>query len=221
MVFAYHKDAGKKVLTIEGEQYNHLFRSRRTKKFETLELRNLLDGNKYGYTIKEINRNDAKLELKSTESLPKQYERKIKIFMCVIEPKNIEKIIPFLNEMGVSGLYFIYCERSQRGYKLDIERLKKIAILSSEQCGRGDMMEFGVLESMEQLIESEQKLTVVDFCDEKLSEAYSGEGFIIGPEGGFSAAERELLRSYKTVGIGGVHILKAETAAVYIAAKLS
>ena len=38
-----------------------------------------------------------------------------------METKNIEKVLPTLNEMGVHEITFIYCERSQKSFKVDFK----------------------------------------------------------------------------------------------------
>ena len=141
--------------------------------------------------------------------------------MCVVEPKNIEKIVPFLNEIGVWRLSFIYCARSQKSYKIDINRLEKIAISSSQQCGRNSKIEFGFFKDMDELFRESKNLVICDFSTEKLSESNNEiDTILIGCEGGFSQEERARFSTCKIVGLKPSNILKAETAATYVASKL-
>lgn len=56
---------------------------------------------------------------------------------CVIDIKSIKKVLPMLNELGVSRITFVYCDRSQINIKLDFARFERILEASMQQCGRG------------------------------------------------------------------------------------
>jgi len=219
MVFLYHKDSGAARVSIEGEQFNHIFRSRRTKKSEFLELRNLKDINSYKYKIVEIKRDSALLELDSIDSINSTDKKDFHIFMCVIDPKSIERVIPYLNEIGVSKISFVYCQRSQKGYKIDLERLEKMAILSSQQCGRWDKIEFDIYNNLDEVFDKNHDIAVLDFSGEARSDFSSIKSVLIGCEGGFTDDERAKFRDKKVIKLEGKYILKAESAATYIASK--
>ncbi len=78
----------------------------------------------------------------------------LNIGWCIIEPKVIEKTLPSINEMGVNSITFIYCKRSQKNFKLDLNRLKKILINSSQQCGRSSLMELNIIDNLEQFLKT-------------------------------------------------------------------
>jgi 16S rRNA (uracil1498-N3)-methyltransferase len=70
----------------------------------------------------------------------------------MIDPKSIEKSLPMLNESGVARITFIYCERSQKQFRLDFDRLEKILRNSSQQSGRSQQMQLASVDSIEAFI---------------------------------------------------------------------
>jgi len=58
-----------------------------------------------------------------------------------------------LNEIGVSKISFIYCDRSQKNFIINLKRVKKILINSSQQCGRSVMMDIEEIECIENFLE--------------------------------------------------------------------
>jgi 16S rRNA (uracil1498-N3)-methyltransferase len=130
----------------------------------------------------------------------------------------IEKTLPFLNQIGVKKITFIYCERSQNNFKLDFERFKKIIINSNQQCGRVHLMEFCLEKNLEKVISKNQNLSVLDFGGS--SDFSNVEKVLVGCEGGFSDREKELLKNQKKIAFSTKNILKSETAVVAVASKL-
>ncbi len=219
MKFLYHRDAAKERVLLEGEEYRHLFKSRRHKRGELLLLRNMKDGNLYRYKILEVDRKFALLQLEDMEqkeSLPLGF---LRLGWCVIDPKTVEKSLPMLNEIGVSSICFVYCERSQRNFRLRMEKLKKILISSSQQCGRSRLMELEVYDSLERFLSDYPDCAVLDFGGEVL-ENEKPRTLLVGCEGGFSQKERELFKDRKIFSLRTDNVLKSETAAVAAAAKI-
>jgi len=108
MQFVYHKDSSLPSIDIEGKDYNHIFKSRRTKKQDFIYTRNLKDKYLYKYIIKDINKKSATLVLDSKTISRTTPKKILDIVWCVIDPKEIQKTIPQLNEIGVKSITFIY-----------------------------------------------------------------------------------------------------------------
>jgi len=136
---------------------------------------------------------------------------------CIIEPKNIEKTLPILNEIGVSKISFIYCDFSQKNFKLKLERIEKILINSSQQCGRSDLMQIEILNSSKEFFEKYPEFIAVDFDGKEIECKKYNKPFLIGPEGGFSEKEREVFK--EKVKLKGF-ILRSESAACAVSAKI-
>ncbi|EMH20367.1 RNA methyltransferase, RsmE family [Helicobacter pylori GAM260Bi] len=221
MRFVYHPLAKEPTLKIEGESYIHLYRSRRIKSASRLDLRNLKDGFLYTYEHAEIAKKHALLRLVGVQVLEVIPSKKTHLILSVIEIKNVEKILPFLNQLGVSKLSLFYADFSQRNEKIDsakLERFQKILIHSCEQCGRSALMELEAFPSTKEVLNAYPKASVLDFNGETLPTSADFEkGIIIGPEGGFSEQEREYFKERKIYRIPLNMVLKSESACVFVA----
>jgi len=148
MQYLFHKNASQPNLTLSGDEHRYIFKVRRHKEGETIALRNLQDEQIYFYTIASLSKKEALLVLKESKYLTIKSPRPLHLGWCVIDPKSVEKVLPTLNEMGVEKITFIYCERSQKSFKLDFKRLEKILLNSSQQCGRSALMQLAIGKSL-------------------------------------------------------------------------
>lgn len=219
MQFIIHKNAGEATLKLEGETYHHIFQSRRTKKSESLHLRNLKDSNLYTYNITNLSKKDATLTLQSSQNTPLKNPPKGHLIWAMIDPKNIEKTLPFLNELNLQKITFFYAEYSQKNFKLNLERIQRILENSCEQCGRITLLEIEILENLQEVLEKYPNAGVLDFGGEKLK--CSPEiPILVGTEGGFSPKERETLKNNPKYTATSYNILRSETAAIYAIARV-
>ncbi len=217
MEFLYHPQTPSQLI-LTGDEHKYLFKVRRTKKEEKIKIRNLQDDYLYIYEIEEINKKEAFLKLTEKIYAPNKPSKFIHIAWCVIDPKNIEKTLPSLNEMGVSKITFVYCDYSQKNFKIKEERLRKILINSSQQCGRSDMMKIEILNSSKEFFERYPEFTALDFDGDLLKcENIVVLPLFIGPEGGFSIEEKKMFKEKIKLD---TFILRSETAACTICAKL-
>ena len=217
MQFVYHPDAGEEILKIEGEIYNYIFKVRRHKKGEVIPLRNMEDGYLYFYRIDEVERRNATLVLVDKEHKEIVPKRFFHLLWCIVDPKTIEKTLPMLNEIGVGKITFIYCARSQKNFRLRLDKLQKILINSSQQCGRSRLMELEIINSLDEVLQKYDNIVLIDFCKEKLECLDNIERALVGPEGGLTQKEREKFETIR--GLDGF-VLRSETAAVAVSAKV-
>ena len=216
MQFVYYENPTS-YITLKGELHKYLFKVRRAKKDEIINIRNLKDDYLYQYEIIEINKKEATLKLKEKILKPNKPQKFFHLGWCMIDPKNIEKTLPTLNEIGVSKISFVYCDFSQKNFKLNLERIKKILINSSQQCGRSDIIEIEILNSTDEFKKKYPNFIAVDFNGKEIECKEYKEPFLIGPEGGFSKKEREMFD--QKVRLKGF-ILRSESAACAIASKI-
>jgi len=218
MQYLYYPQTSPQII-ITGENHKYLFKVRRIKKGETVFIRNLKDDYLYVYEITSVNKKEAVAVLKEKILKPNKPKKFFHLAWCIIDPKNIEKTLPSLNEIGVSKISFIYCDYSQRNFKLKLERLQKILINSNQQCGRSDLMEIEIIDSSDEFFRKYPEFIALDFdgkvleCDKILN----NQTYLIGPEGGFSDKEREVFN--EKIKLEGF-ILRSETAACAISAKI-
>ena len=221
MQFTYDEFCRTDILEIKDDVYNYLIKARRHKIDDEIYFRNLKDNNIYLYKINNIDKKRAILNLISSEEKILLNERKLHLGWCVVDPKTVEKYIASLNEMGVEKITFIYADYSQKNFKINIEKLEKILINSSSQCGRSNIIKLEVSQNIEQFIKENEDAYFLDFStvciDDKKDEIKT---IIIGCEGGFSKKEREKFNIENVVGFNSNLILRSETAIVSAGAKI-
>jgi 16S rRNA (uracil1498-N3)-methyltransferase len=202
-------------LVVEGEKYRYLFRVRRTRPGEIVPVRDLKEDWLYFYRVEEIGRRRGVLKLEGKEWKPVCPSQYLQIGWCIVDPKIVEKGLPHLNEIGVSKISFIYCDFSQRNFRLKMERITRILIESCQQCGRSRLPEVEILNSSREFFQKYPNFVAIDFGGGELDSEV--EVVLVGPEGGFSPAERKHFS--KIARLKGF-ILKSETAVCGVASKI-
>lgn len=220
MLYLYHQKAGENELHLEGNEHRYIFKVRRHKVDEILYLRNLEDGRLYRYIITFLDKKSAHLTLQDSSTLEVKSKKTLHIGWCVIDPKSVEKVLPTLNEMGVEKITFIYCKRSQKSFKLDFNRLEKILLNSSQQCGRSQMMKLEMAEDLPQFLEKYPQSKMLNFSENNFISNTSFDTIVIGCEGGFREDEAALFKPEDIVGFDTPLVLKSESAVCAVAAKI-
>ena len=219
--FLFSDDAGKETLKLKGEEYKYLFKVRRHNIDDVLYFRTRAKSEElHSYKVVALDGRSASLELVSTEVKEVRSSKQLHIAWCVIDPKSVEKVLPSLNEIGVSKISFIYCARSQKNFKTDIARYERILETSSQQCGRSQQIVFETFKSLESFLDVNPQTVVLDFCDEVLGCENDVQTVLIGCEGGFSEDERKKLQTLKRFRLDTPMILRSESAAMAIASKV-
>jgi 16S rRNA (uracil1498-N3)-methyltransferase len=124
-------------------------------------------------------------------------------------------------ELGAARLLPVMTGRTV-AERVRLDRLEAIAIEAAEQCGRTGLPEIAEPVALKDLLGSRDSARRLYFADERGGEAaamafQAGAALIlIGPEGGFTDQEQQLIRSGdNAVPISlGPRILRAETAAL-------
>ncbi len=223
MQFIFFQNAGNEIIEFDGEIYNYIFKVRRHKINEIVNIRSSVVEHSeilYKYKIIEINKRSAKLELIDRHENFEIRDKKIVAGWCITDSQTIEKNLPALNELGVDILYLIKCQFSQGDFRADFDRYSRILQSSSMQCGRYDFIKIYEIESINKFIELFPDSIAIDFSENKLSEIknINNISLIIGPEGGFHANERE---SFKNIcGLNSKYILKSSTAIISAVSKI-
>ena len=220
MQYLHHPEAGAPRLEVEGEAYRYLFKVRRFHRDDPLPLRNLRDQKLYIYRVESLDRRRALLRLESSGEMPVEPRRFFHLGWCIVDPKTIEKTLPSLNEVGVGKITFIRCERSQRNFRPDRERLQRILVNSSQQCGRSSLMEIAFSDSLRDFAEEHPQSLLLDFSEEFLGCDEGIETIVVGCEGGWTDEERRLFSESRIVGLDTPLILRSESAAVAAASRV-
>jgi 16S rRNA (uracil1498-N3)-methyltransferase len=149
--------------------------------------------------------------------------------MAMIKKDNFELVTQKVTEIGVTHIIPILCEHSEKK-KLNFERLNKIVLEASEQSGRGDIPTVHDIQTLEEIFQKgilPQEKIVLHPEGKTLKKYFEGLNQVksfavfVGPEGGFSPKEIDLLKSYNVPAVTlGSQILRAETAAIAISSLL-
>ena len=221
MIYLFDENASKDILKIRGDNYKYLVKVLRHKEGDILSFRNENSINiLYKYKIIDISSRDLTLELIDAKENEVVSKKELHIAWCVIDTKSIEKILPSLNEIGVSKISFIYCDRSQKNFKLDFKRFNRILKSSMQQCGRTKFMEFDIYKNINEFLIKFPQTKVLDFCNNILEDSLEFKTVLIGAEGGFSKEEKELLKSYDVFRLNTPMVLRSESAVMAIASKI-
>ena len=221
MQFIYHQNSGNKVLSIDGDLHKYLFKVKRLNKNKNIYFRNLEDNNIYEYSIINIEKRNTKLQLISYKEKIIKNHKPLHIGWCVVDPKTIEKTIASLNELGISKISFIYCQYSQKQFKINFDKLERLLINSSQQCGRSDLMTLEIYDSLDLFLKDYPQSYIFNFSNNNINETKANiKTIVIGCEGGFSNEEINKINLNKIIGIENNLIMRSETAILSIASKI-
>ena len=221
MQFIYDKNAKNELLKIEDENYNYIVKARRHKLDDILDFRNLEDDFLYSYKISQIDKKSLFLNLLKKEEKIIENSKKIHLAWCVVDPKTIYENIASLNELGVDKITFVYSDFSQKNFKINFEKLEKILINSSSQCGRSSIIKLDIYKNIDTFITDNPDTYFLDFSQTSIdSKVLDIKTLMIGTEGGFSKRERELFNKNFVVGFSSNLILKSQTAIISATSKI-
>lgn len=179
------------------------------------------------YKIHKIEDTSVGLEL-VTELEPNFPKAQVYLFFCSLKKDKNEWVLQKCTELGVSHLVPIISERTEKtGF--DIERANKIVTEASEQCGRSDIPRLrepvGLQASLDEFKDKIHLFYAEQHEEDPRSKiqdprSQKAVGIFIGPEGGWTDTEKQLLDSYaKKLNIAQF-TLRAETACVVAAVQL-
>lgn len=223
----YNKEAGEFLLT--GSEYNHMVNVMRMKEGDNAIIC-LGDGKDNLCQIVKISKGEARLKLLETVPNLTTPKTKITLYQAIPKGDKIELIVQKCTELGIYKIVPMLTDYTQvKENSNKIERLRKIAVEASKQCGRANASK---IEETTTLIEAAKDLSgydaiIMPYENEKevslkqvLRSLPSKEqglslAVFIGSEGGFSVKEVELIKSLggHTATLG-TRILRAETAAI-------
>lgn len=185
----------------------------------------LFDGDMHDrlYKITEITDREAHVHM-ITQLERKLPSKNIYLFWALLKKDKNDWVLQKCTELGVSHFVPLLADRSEKtGF--NEERAKKILVEAAEQCGRSDIptvREPMHIVSVFDEFTGSMPLYIceqdgIDGLDVDITEA----GVLIGPEGGWSDAEKELFKA-RDIKHLNLHdfTLRAETACVTAATKL-
>jgi 16S rRNA (uracil1498-N3)-methyltransferase len=183
----------------------------------------------YSAEISEITKDCIEVRILDKQRFAREPELKITLFQGIPKQGKMEIIVQKTTELGIYSVVPVFTGRTvvteHGNFRKKIERWQKIADEASKQCKRGIIpqvqKEITFKRMLEELTgfelilfpyENEEERTIKD-CLREIKEKPRSAAVIIGPEGGFSAAEAEALIAAGAQSVSlGKTILRTETA---------
>jgi 16S rRNA (uracil1498-N3)-methyltransferase len=150
----------------------------------------------------------------------------LELIVALVKRGRLETIVEKAAELGARRVRLVATERTNAD-RARVERLSAIATEAAEQTGRLDVPEIFEPVKLDRLMADWPEGRRLLFCDEAgdakpildaLKDQPKGGpwAILIGPEGGFSPRERQMLRAAPLVTPAslGPRILRADTAAI-------
>jgi 16S rRNA (uracil1498-N3)-methyltransferase len=212
------------------EQANYLRNVLRLKPGEPILLFNGRDG-EWRAALAEAGKRGAAL-LVDAQVRPQEVGPDIDYLFAPLKRARLDYMVQKATEMGVARLRPVLT-RHTAPERVNLERMRANAIEAAEQCGILRVPQVHAPAKLERVVADWDAARTLIFCDEgnnandplaTLARLRPGPlALLIGPEGGFAEAERELLSSKPFVAriSLGPRILRADTAAVAALALLN
>ncbi|MFA5828900.1 MAG: 16S rRNA (uracil(1498)-N(3))-methyltransferase [Candidatus Gracilibacteria bacterium] len=191
------------------------------------------------FKIVEANKHHVKLEFVDSKENKNELPFTLRVLLCLPnKPDKLDFMLQKAVEVGVQEIVLLESDYSQMKHHLKPERIQKIIMEAAEQCERAKISSFEMGGKLHNFLESNQKKETILVAMERMGLApladaqkemstldsvaaifkkniqqFNELNLLIGPEGGFSEAEKEYI---KTLGLQcfslGPRILRMETA---------
>ena len=211
------------IIVLDNTDTHYLKNVMRCKKNDQINLFNENDKEFYS-KILEIKKYETILEIFEL-STNTEIINDIFLIFSLVKKNKMDLIIQKATELGVRKIFPILTERSSiRG--INPSRMVAIAKEASEQSNRISIPEISNLMTMQELLEQWDKKRSILYADEILKinkdltilnrKNFVKSSLLVGPEGGFSPEENDMLKTYNYVFpiSFGETILRSDTAAI-------
>lgn len=209
---------------VEGEAHHHLFK---VKRLQTGERLRVIDGAGHARWAEIVGIDKRAARLALGEPAPaNEPALAVELFVAAAKPERLAWLVEKATELGVAAVHFIACDREARSVERShLARLQRIAISAVEQSGRSAVPGLALAGSVgEELAGATADGVTTAVLDAPGAGARpaipAGKrcGLFVGPEGGWSPAERDRFRELSIPSWSlGPTVLRVETAAVVAA----
>lgn len=211
-------------VTLPESAATHLVRVLRLREGEACVLFNG-DGHDYDATLATVTKRGVDAEVGGLRAVDNESPLRLVLLQGIARGEKMDLILQKATELGVSAIAPVFADRTE--VRLDGERLDKrmahwrsVVTSACEQSGRARIPELlparGLGEAAAALEADALKLTLDPQGEhrfETLARPAGGVVIGIGPEGGWSAKDRELLAQHGFTGLRlGPRVLRTETA---------
>ena len=210
------------VVSLSREAAHYLFNVMRLGRGDSLRLFNGRDG-EWRAEVRDIKKKAGLVEV--AENLrPQSGGPDLWLLFAPVKKARMDMIVEKAVELGVAGLWPVVTAHSNSD-RVRADRITAQITEAAEQCERLDVPALFGPAPLSKVLEEWPEERVLYFADERggvapalgaFSNGPTSSAILIGPEGGFSAAEAEMLREKSfVVPISlGPRVLRAETAAL-------
>lgn len=216
-----------KSLRIAGDEAKHIKNVLRMQTGDTFVA---FDGTGIDYTCRIISVG-TQIDTQIISKTHNKTEPSIKVTLYQAYPKSakMEEVVQKAVELGAVGVVPFISQRCVKRPE-DSSRLRRVAMAAVKQCGRSVLPHVQDVLSFDNALSLMKKHDKLIVCWEEehetaLKSAMTGDaqniGVVIGPEGGFEAAEVELMREAGGVAVTlGPRIMRTETAGIAVLAAI-
>jgi 16S rRNA (uracil1498-N3)-methyltransferase len=206
-------------VTLEGGQAHYLGSVMRRQPGDWVRLFNGRDG-EWAAQVTDVAKRTLSLRL-VRQTLPQEVPADLWLCAAPLKKGRIDWLAEKACELGVARLLLVTTQRTVVD-KVNLDRLQAHMIEAAEQCGRTGVPDVVAPVPLNRLLREWPAGRALIFADENggapfaTAKAPAPAAILIGPEGGFTPAERAAIRDCPaTVPVGlGPRILRADTAAV-------
>ncbi len=213
--------AQNQTIIIDGDDFHYLKTVMRLRVSESFRLFNAVDGE---YLVKVLAVGRSSLEVQVESQLRQvSKEKQLTLAMSIIKPDRMIEAIKGSVQIGVTQIIPIISERSQYK-KIATERVEKCINQATEQSERFVPAKLLTEITLSEFCKTNNQRQIIAACESedyknKISNIKKIEDnpiILIGPEGGFSAEEIEVIKSLdNTYSVSlGKSVLRSEIAAI-------
>lgn len=208
-------------LPVGGAARHYLVHVHRVRQGDTLEV---FDGEGRAFAATVSSAEPLTLELQAPRDAPRV--RPVTVLQGMPKGYKLELVVQKASELWATAVWPVFCERSvvksASGDAKKLARWQKIADEAARQCGRNEVMRVDAPVPLAEALAAPSILVLdEDETARTLSQAVRALPPVapltlaVGPEGGWSDAERELFRRHGAVSVTlGALVLRTETAAL-------
>jgi len=206
---------------IGGETAHHLLAVRRVKSGEEIEMQDAA-GKRFRTTVKQVSKRELVVEPLEELALPPLPAIEATLLQANIAEQKLDLILQKATELGAARIFIWQAEHSPHAIPAErmahkLERWNAILRGACEQSGRPAPPELQIHASLQEALEAANAaIVMLDESGSKTLAEIPAEkkiALVVGPEGGFTESEKNILRTATSARLGN-YTLRAETAAI-------
>jgi 16S rRNA (uracil1498-N3)-methyltransferase len=176
--------------------------------------------------VLSFKKNSFKVKILEERKNDKEPERDVILYCSILKKQNFELVVQKATEIGIKEITPIVSQRVVKT-NLRFDRLNKIIKEAAEQSGRGLLTKLNKILNFQEAVKEASKNNDLNILFDQKGEEIKGEisrvenkkarriGVFIGPEGGWSQEEIQLVKDkkFKILSLGKL-TFRSETAAI-------